>query len=75
MNTRMKDRIDELLDLIEVEPERLRAAEFINAQAALESFIGKTVAAATVAETRITLTASDGSQYHFYGFLGVEHAR
>ena len=68
----MKDRIDDLLDLIEVEPERLRTAEFLNAQAVLESLAGKTVAAATVDETRVTIVTDDGRRYYFYGFLGFE---
>ena len=66
----MKDRIDELLNLIEVEPDGLRTAEFLNAQAVLESLVGKTVAEATVEETRVTVTTEDGRQYYFYGFLG-----
>jgi hypothetical protein len=70
----MKDRIDELLDLIEVEPDRLRAAEFLNAQAVLESLAGKTVASATVEETRVTIATDEGQRYYFYGFLGFERA-
>jgi hypothetical protein len=68
----MKDRIDELLSLIEVEPDRLRTAEFLNAQAVLESLIGKTVTSATVEETRVTVATEDGERYYFYGFLGFE---
>ncbi|MBV8066572.1 MAG: hypothetical protein JO113_01245 [Candidatus Eremiobacteraeota bacterium] len=68
----MKDRIDELLDLIEVEPEQLRAAEMLNAQAVLGTLVGKTIAAAGVEETRVAVTASDGCRYFFYGFLGIE---
>jgi hypothetical protein len=70
----MKDRIDELLDLIEVEPDRLRTAEFLNAQAVLEGLAGKTVSSATVEETRVAIATTDGSQYYFYGFLGFEKA-
>ena len=68
----MKDRIDELLELIEVEPERLRTAEMVNAQAALGALVGKTIAAADAEETRVVVRASDGCRYFFYGFLGVE---
>ncbi len=66
----MNDRIDELLHLIEVEPDALREAEFMQAQAILETMVGKTVAAAELEETRIVVTMSDGNKYFFYGFLG-----
>lgn len=68
----MKDRIDELLNLIEVEPEHLQAAELINAQAVLESLVGKTVSGAAVDDRRVAVTTSDGGRYYFYGFLGFE---
>jgi hypothetical protein len=68
----MKQRIDELLKLIEVEPEHLQAAELINAQAVLESLVGKTVSAAVVDDRRVAVTTSDGGRYFFYGFLGFE---
>jgi hypothetical protein len=68
----MKDRIEELLDLIEVEPDRLRTAEFLNAQAVLERLVGKTVASANVEDTRVAITTADGARYYFYGFLGFE---
>jgi hypothetical protein len=71
----MKDRIEELLNLIEVEPDRLRAAEFLNAQAVFENLAGKTVTSADVEDTRIVITTSDGARYYFYGFLGVQKAR
>lgn len=66
----MNDRIGELLDLIEVEPDALREAEFLQVQAVLETLVGKTVSAAEVQETRIVITTSDGNRYFFYGFLG-----
>jgi hypothetical protein len=68
----MKERIDELLKLIEVEPEHLQTAELINAQAVLESLVGKTVSAAVVGDRRVAVTTSDGGRYFFYGFLGFE---
>lgn len=66
----MNDRIDELLELIEVEPDALREAEFLQVQAILETMIGKTVQSAEVEDTRIVITMSDGNRYFFYGFLG-----
>ena len=66
----MNDRIDELLHLIEVEPDALREAEFLQAQSILETLIGKTITAATLEDTRIVITTSDGNRYFFYGFLG-----
>lgn len=66
----MNDRIDELLRLIEAEPDGLRTAEFLQTQELLRSLAGKTVSDASIEDTRVTLTTSDGCRYHFYGFLG-----
>lgn len=66
----VNDRIDELLNLIEVEPDALRAAEFAQVQSILETMVGKTVTSAELEETRIVITTSDGNKYFFYGFLG-----
>ncbi|HEV7180075.1 MAG TPA: hypothetical protein VGN11_09390 [Candidatus Baltobacteraceae bacterium] len=66
----MNDRIDELMELIEVEPDALREAEFLQAQAILGTLIGKTVSAAALEDTRIVITTSDGNRYYFYGFMG-----
>ena len=66
----MNDRIDELLELIEVEPDALREAEFLQVQGILETLVGKTVESAVVQDTRIVIKTSDGNQYFFYGFLG-----
>lgn len=66
----MNDRLEELLHLIEVEPDALREAEFMQAQAILETLVGKTITAAEMEETRIVITTSDGNRYFFYGFLG-----
>jgi hypothetical protein len=68
----MKDRIDELLELIEVEPDGLRTAEFLQAQAALDNLVGRTISAATIDETRVAIVTSDGCRYYFYGFLGSQ---
>jgi len=68
----MENRIDELLDLIETEPERLRAAELLNAEAVLATLVGKTVRSAAVEETRVAITTGDGCRYYFYGFTGSE---
>ncbi len=68
----MKDRIDELLHLIEAEPDGLRTAEFLQTQGLLESVVGKTITGAVVEETRVSITTSDGCRYYFYGYLGSE---
>ncbi len=68
----MSDRIDELLHLIEVDPDSLREAEFFQAQAILETLVGKTIASAELEDTRIVITTSDGNKYFFYGFLGED---
>jgi hypothetical protein len=64
------DRIDELLQLVKVEPDALRRAELLGAQGVLETLVGKSITSVSVEETRITITTSEGSRYIFYGFLG-----
>jgi hypothetical protein len=59
-------------DLLEIEPEALRQAEFMQAQELLSEMAGKRVTAAHVEETRITLRTEDGTAYYFYGFMGAE---
>ncbi|MDH2910743.1 MAG: hypothetical protein HKL92_01500 [Candidatus Eremiobacteraeota bacterium] len=66
----MSDRIDELMQLVDVEPDALREAEFAQAQAILENLVGKTIADIEVGETRIVLTTTEGNRFFFYGFLG-----
>jgi hypothetical protein len=66
----MKDRIDELLQLVDVEPEALREAELAQARAILETMIGQTIAAVDLEKTRIVVTTLEGNKYFFYGFLG-----
>jgi hypothetical protein len=72
---RMNDRIDELIELLEAEPEGLRAAEFLQAQDLLRGLAGKRVAEAGIEETRVVVTTEDGCRYYFYGFLGSDSAR
>ncbi len=66
----MEDKVDQLLDLLEIDPEALREAEFMQAQAVLETMVGKQIAQAAIDDTRIVVSTSDGSKYFFYGFLG-----
>ena len=66
----MDNRIDDLLDLIEAEPDGLRVAEMLQAQTILEGLVGKSIAGVAVEDRRITITTSDGKSYVFYGFLG-----
>ena len=66
----MADRIDELIHLVEVDPDSLREAEFLQAQAILEMMVGKKIISAEMEETRIVITTEDGNKYFFYGFLG-----
>lgn len=68
----MNDRIEELLHLIEVEPDALREAEFLQAQAILDTMTDKTIESAEIEETRIVIGTSDGNKYFFYGFLGQD---
>ncbi len=54
----------------EVDPDALRAAEFLQTQVLLDSMVGKTVASAKVEETRIAVSTTDGNTFYFYGFMG-----
>ncbi len=65
----MKNRVEELLELIDVDSDALRAAEFAEAQEILNTMIGKKITGAQMGDTRITITTADGNQYFFYGFL------
>jgi hypothetical protein len=68
----MEERVDELLGLLEIEPDGLRTAEFAQVRAVLEGLVGKSVAAASVDDRRVAITTGDGCRYYFYGFLGSE---
>jgi hypothetical protein len=57
---------------IQIEPDALRAAEFMQAQSVLEAMVGRTVVATRVEETRIAIETDDGRSYFFYGFMGEE---
>ncbi|HXO16598.1 MAG TPA: hypothetical protein VN909_00350 [Candidatus Dormibacteraeota bacterium] len=70
----MEERIDDLLGLVEVEPDGLRTAELLQARAVLEGLVGRSVTAASIDERRVTIATADGCRYHFYGFLGSEGA-
>jgi hypothetical protein len=54
----------------EVDPDALRAAEFLQAQMILDTLIGKTIASAQIEETRIAVSTTDGLTFFFYGFMG-----
>jgi hypothetical protein len=59
-------------DLLEIEPEALRQAEFMQAQQILGRMVGRRVVAAEVEETRIAIRTDDATTYFFYGFMGEE---
>jgi hypothetical protein len=54
----------------DLDPDALRAAEFLQTQDVLDTLVGKTVAAATIEETRIAVSTTDGLTFFFYGFMG-----
>ena len=56
----------------DIEPEALRAAEFMQAQTALDRMVGRSITAARIEETRIVVETDDGSKYFFYGFMGED---
>ena len=58
--------------LLEIDPETLRAAEFMQAQELLGGMVGRRIVSAQLEETRIAIETDDGSVYYFYGFMGEE---
>ena len=60
------------VQLMEIEPEALRAAEFMQAAEVLATMPGKRITAARLEETRIAIETEDGTVYFFYGFMGEE---
>jgi hypothetical protein len=60
--------------LLEIDPEALRAAEFMQAQELLGGMVGRRIVSAQLEETRIAIETDDGSIYYFYGFMGEEAA-
>ena len=60
--------------LLDVEPELLRAAEFMQAKELLSAMVGRRVVKAELEDTRIAVETDDGTTYFFYGFMGEEKA-
>jgi len=58
--------------LLDIEPEALRAAEFMQAQELLGGMVGRRIVNAQLEDTRIAIETDDGSIYYFYGFMGEE---
>ncbi|HMD01729.1 MAG TPA: hypothetical protein VKG44_02070 [Candidatus Baltobacteraceae bacterium] len=55
---------------MEIDADALREAEFEQTQGILDTLAGKTIAKATLEDTRIVVETSDGNRYFFYGFMG-----
>jgi len=62
--------LDDLLNLLEVDPDALREAEFEQTQSILDTLAGKTIRSASIEDTRIVVETTDGNRYFFYGFMG-----
>ena len=62
--------LDDLLNLLEVDPDALREAEFEQTQSILDTLMGKTIRKASIEDTRIVVETSDGNRYFFFGFMG-----
>ncbi|MEO7038758.1 MAG: hypothetical protein ABI186_01885 [Candidatus Elarobacter sp.] len=56
--------------LMEIDPESLRAAEFMQAQELLGGLVGRRIVSARLEDTRIAIEIDDGATYYFYGFMG-----
>ena len=58
--------------LLEIDPEALRAAEFMQAKELLGGMVGRRIVSAQLEDTRIAIETDDGSIYYFYGFMGED---
>ena len=58
--------------LEDIDPDALRAAEFMQAQDLLAGMVGRHVVSAQLEETRVAVELDDGSIYYFYGFMGED---
>ena len=65
--------LTDLLNLLDIDPEALREAEFMAVQSILDTMIGKRIANAVMEETRIVIETEGGDRYFFYGFIGSGH--
>jgi hypothetical protein len=64
------DKIDDLINLMDIDPDALREAEFVQAQSILDTLVGKTIRQASMEATRIVVETTEGDRYFFYGFMG-----
>lgn len=55
---------------MDIDPDALREAEFVQAQSILDTLVGKTIGTAQIEDTRIVVETTDGNRYFFYGFMG-----
>jgi hypothetical protein len=58
--------------LDDIDPDALRAAEFMQAQDLLAGMVGRHVVSAQLEETRVAVELDDGAIYYFYGFMGED---
>gem|GEM_PF-1729595 len=64
------DEVEAAMGPMEIDPESLREAEFMQAQMILDTMVGKAIVKAEITETRISIETGDGNTYFFYGFMG-----
>jgi hypothetical protein len=69
------DKIDDLINLMDIDPDALREAEFVQAQSILDTLVGKTIEHASIEDTRIVVETTEGDRYFFYGFMGGSSTR
>ena len=62
--------VDELLNLLEIDSDALREAEFEQVQGILDLMVGQTIAKATIEDRRIVVETATGDRFFFYGFMG-----
>jgi hypothetical protein len=71
MRTKIHDDVGASGSPFELDPEALQIAEFLQARLFLDALVGKTIASATTAHERTSISTTDGVTLVFYGFAGM----
>ncbi len=63
--------VDDLLNLLEIDPDALREAEFAQAQAILDTMVGETISSASMEDRRIVGKPPTGTATSFTASWGT----
>ena len=63
---------DSMVPAFELDPDTLKAAEFLQVRAFLDSIVGKTIASTAIDHESASITTTDGTTLVFCQFGGAE---